>query len=255
MTERDEEISSAMPANLDALPRRGGFRLRGMDMTRLEGFVDAAFAFAVTMLVIAGQQVPDDLDTLLHAFGNVPAFAASIAVLAIFWRGHWLWSRRYGLEDSVSIWISWAIIFTMLIYVYPLKIVFGGMFAGLSNGRIGQGIRIHSFAQGRALFANYALGFAAISFEMVLLYLHAWRLREPLRLNEAEKFMTRGAIIGWCIPGSTGLLSLLLAVTLPNGQISWSGWIYFLMFLILPGYRRARRRSFARMQEMQAASA
>ena len=101
MTERDEEISTAMPKDLDALPRRGGFRLRGLEMTRLESFVDAAFAFAVSLLVIAGQQVPDDLDTILRAFNNVPAFAASIAVMAIFWRGHWLWSRRFGLEDGV----------------------------------------------------------------------------------------------------------------------------------------------------------
>jgi hypothetical protein len=81
MTERDEEISTAMPKDLDALPRRGGFRLRGLEMTRLESFVDATFAFAVSLLVVAGQQVPDDLDTLLRAFNNVPAFAASIAVM------------------------------------------------------------------------------------------------------------------------------------------------------------------------------
>jgi Endosomal/lysosomal potassium channel TMEM175 len=123
MTERDEEISTAMPKDFDALPRRGGFRLRGLEMTRLESFVDATFAFAVSLLVIAGQQVPDDLDTILRAFNNVPAFAASIAVMAIFWRGHWLCSRRFGLEEGVSILISWAMIFTMLIYVYPHRSV------------------------------------------------------------------------------------------------------------------------------------
>src|SRR4026209_1695612 len=107
MNERHQEIASTMPVELDSLPRLGGFRLRGLEMTRLESFVDAAFAFAVTMLVIAGQQVPDDIPTMLKAFKNVPAFAASIAVLAIFWRGHWLWSRCFGLEDRSSIWISW----------------------------------------------------------------------------------------------------------------------------------------------------
>ena len=151
MNERDEEISTAMPKDLDALPRRGGFRLRGLEMTRLESFVDATFAFAVSLLVIAGQQVPDDLDAVLRAFNNVPAFAASIAVMATFWRGHWLWSRRFGLEDSVSIHISWTMIFTMLIYVYPLKIIFGGMFYGLSDGRLGQLITAHSVAKGRAV--------------------------------------------------------------------------------------------------------
>jgi hypothetical protein len=248
MTERDEEISTAMPKDLDALPRRGGFRLRGLEMTRLESFVDATFAFAVSLLVIAGQQVPDDLDTILRAFNNVPAFAASIAVMAIFWRGHWLWSRRFGLEDGVSSLISWAMIFTMLIYVYPLKIIFGGMFYGLSDGRLGQPISVHSVAKGRAVFALYGLGFAAIALEIALLYWRAWQLRAPLRLNNAEQFMTRGAIVGWCIPASVGLVSCILALTLPRDQISWCGWAYFSMFFLLPAYRRLRRRRFARLE-------
>ena len=127
MDQRHEEITSALPADLDALPRLGGFRLRGMEMTRLETFIDAAFAFAITMLVIGGQQIPTDIETLLAAFRNVPAFVTSTIVLGIFWRGHWLWSRRYGLEDGVSILISWAMLVTILIYIYPLKVVFDSM--------------------------------------------------------------------------------------------------------------------------------
>ncbi len=96
-------------------------------MTRLETFIDAAFAFAITMLVIGGQQIPTDIETLLAAFRNVPAFVTSTIVLGIFWRGHWLWSRRYGLEDGVSILISWAMLVTILIYIYPLKVVFDAM--------------------------------------------------------------------------------------------------------------------------------
>src|SRR6266851_2603312 len=95
--ERHEEIASALSAQLDALPRLRGFRLRGMQMTRLETFIDAAFAFAISMLVIAAQQIPDDIASLLAAFKNVPTFVCSIAVLGIFWWGHWLW-RRYGLD-------------------------------------------------------------------------------------------------------------------------------------------------------------
>lgn len=64
-------------------PRLDGFRLRGLEMTRLKAFVDAAaFAFAVTMLIIAGQQLPDDAAALLKALQDVPAFAASIATAA-----------------------------------------------------------------------------------------------------------------------------------------------------------------------------
>ena len=68
MNKRAQEIESALPPDLDALPRLDGFRLRGIAMTRLETFIDAAFAFAITTLVIATQQILDDIETLLAAF-------------------------------------------------------------------------------------------------------------------------------------------------------------------------------------------
>lgn len=90
---------------------------RGMQMTRLETFIDAAFASTITMLVIAA---------LLAAFRNVPTFTSSIFVIGIFWRGHWLWSRRYG----------WTMLVTILIYTYPLKAVFGSMWYSVSHERL-----------------------------------------------------------------------------------------------------------------------
>src|SRR2546429_5290513 len=157
MNARYDEIASAVPADLDSLPRLRGFRLRGMEMTRLETFIDAAFAFAISMLVIAANQVPDNIEELLGAFRHVPAFVASVVVLGIFWRGHWLWSRRYGLEDGVSIFISWAMLATILIYIYPLRAVFGSMWFFVSDGRVGQALGPHSETEVRALFAGFAL--------------------------------------------------------------------------------------------------
>src|SRR5216110_4113503 len=238
MNERHEEIGSTMPAELDSLPRLGGFRLRGIDMTRLETFIDAAFAFAITMLVIAAQQIPDNIKTLLAAFKNVPAFVASIIVLGIFWRGHWLWSRRYGLEDGVSILISWAVIVTILIFIYPLKAIFGAMWFFISNGQVGQPFSLHTTeAQARTIFAIYALGLIAITAEILLLNFRAWQLREPLRLNAREQLMTRGELTGWSIPVSVGLVSLVLSFTLPIEQIAWCGWVYFLMAIMVRVHR------------------
>ena len=242
MNERAQEIASGLPPDLDALPRLGGFRLRGIAMTRLETFIDAAFAFAITMLVIAAQQIPDDIETLLAAFKNVPAFVASIIVLGIFWRGHWLWSRRYGLEDGVSILISWAMIVTILIYIYPLKAIFSSMWFLLSGGRVGHVLGAHSEWQIRALFAVFALGFTAIALEMVLLNFRAWQLREPLRLNALERAMTFNEVTGWSIPVGVGLVSLVLALYLPRTQIEWSGWIYFSMIILVPLHRACFRR-------------
>jgi hypothetical protein len=242
MTEREEEIGSAIPADLDALPRLRGFRLRGIEMTRLETFIDAAFAFAISMLVIAPQQIPDNIDALLSAFRNVPAFVTSIIVLGIFWRGHWLWSRRYGLEDGISIFISWAMLVTILIYIYPLKAIFGSMWFLLSDGRVGHKLGLQVDWQERALFALFAIGFIAIALEILLLNLRAWQLRDPLRLNARERLITRYEVTGWSMPVGVGLLSLLLALTLPIDQIAWSGWIYFSMALLVPMHSAYRRR-------------
>src|SRR5437763_9757168 len=219
MAEEHEEIASTLPKDLDALPRLGGFRLRGMEITRLETFINAVFAFAITMLVIAAQQIPDDIETLLAAFKNVPVFVASIIVLGIFWRGHWLWSRRYGLEDGISIFISWAMIATILIYIYPLKAIFSSMWFLLSGGRAGHTLGAHSESVIRALFAVFALGFTAIALEMVLLNLRAWQLREPLQLNARERAMTFHEITGWSIPVGVGVVSLVLALCVPRAQI------------------------------------
>ena len=48
---------------LAELPSVQGFRQRGLDMTRVEAFTDAAFAFSLTLLVIS-------FDELLGTFGE-----------------------------------------------------------------------------------------------------------------------------------------------------------------------------------------
>ena len=250
MNARHKEISSTLPVDLDSLPRLHRFRLRGMQMTRLETFIDAAFAFAISMLVIAAQQIPDNIQTLLSAFKNVPTFVCSIAVLGIFWRGHWLWSRRYGLEDGVSILISWAMIVTILIFIYPLKAIFGAMWYLLSGHQAGQPFSLHTTeSQARTIFAIYALGLIAISAEILLLNLRAWQLREPLRLNERESLVTRSELSGWSIPVSVGIVSLVVALTLPAAQIQWSGWVYFSMIILVPLHDFFHKRELKAVQD------
>src|SRR5207245_10139797 len=110
MNERQQEIASAVPANLDDLPRLRGFRLRGMEMTRLETFIDAAFAFVLSMLVIAAQQIRDNIQALLAAFKNVPTFICSMALPGCYWWGDWLWGRREGVRGCCwlvsSVWMD-----------------------------------------------------------------------------------------------------------------------------------------------------
>ena len=81
----------------------GGFRMRGLEMTRIEVFVDAAFAFAVTMLVISFDAIPTDFDELVDAIKSIPAFVAAVWQLVWIWYTHNKWSRRYGLDDARTV--------------------------------------------------------------------------------------------------------------------------------------------------------
>ena len=70
-------------STLEELPEAHGFRLRGAEMTRLETFIDAAFAFAMTMVVISVNEVPRDYGELVTALEGVPAFAAGFALISL----------------------------------------------------------------------------------------------------------------------------------------------------------------------------
>ena len=100
-----------------------GFRLRGEDVSRLETFVDAGFAFSMTMLVIFYNQLPDTAAELRDALRKVPSFVLCFILLAEFWNAHNVWSRRYGLEDRASTVTSLAFLMVVLIWIYPLRMV------------------------------------------------------------------------------------------------------------------------------------
>jgi uncharacterized membrane protein len=57
-----------------------GFRWRGGEVSRLEGFSDAVFAFAITLLVVS-LEVPKTFEELLGTMRGFLAFAACFAIL------------------------------------------------------------------------------------------------------------------------------------------------------------------------------
>ena len=66
----------AEPHPLAHLEKSNHFYNRGRDTTRLEAFVDAAFAFALTLLVISFDAVPTNYNELITALKSVPAFVS-----------------------------------------------------------------------------------------------------------------------------------------------------------------------------------
>ena len=221
---------------LNQLPIKDGFRLRGTNITRLETFTDAAFAFAVTMLVIAGDSVPNSIDALFTSLKDIPAFAASIAMILFIWSAHLKWSRRYGLEDPASIMLSGTLILSILVFVYPLKLVFTAMFAFFSAGWLVSSFAIQAPSELTGLFVFYGFGFSFTCIVIALLFFHAGRKHAELELNEREILETRVTMNLWLLIAVPAFVSALAAWLLPTDWGVWSGFLYWLYPVISPIY-------------------
>jgi uncharacterized membrane protein len=88
--------------------------------SRLEGFSDAVFAFAATLLVVS-LEVPETFSVLKEQlFGYIP-FSISFLVLILVWKIHYNYFRRIDKLDNWIIALNMLMTFTMLFFVYPLK--------------------------------------------------------------------------------------------------------------------------------------
>jgi uncharacterized membrane protein len=193
---------------------------------RLNAFVDAAFAFAVTLLVIGGGDVPQNYRALEQAVRNAPAFAVGFALIAMFWYAHVRW-RDYGTRAGVlPVLLSLAIVFLVLCYVYPLRLMAMGLVEFVSGD-----IRtIRTAREVGNLFTLYGLGFAAMSGAIVALF--ATSLGAPLTAEARQG--VRGEIGIWSILGVSGLVSALLARIAPAA----APWVYALLPVAIPLFAR-----------------
>jgi uncharacterized membrane protein len=234
-----------------------GFRIRGAQPTRMDAFVDAAFAFAVTLLVIAIGHVPSSVAELTLAMRGVPAFAASFFVIARFWRAHRDWSRRYGIEDIFSVRLSLLLVFVILVYVYPLRMVATLVLGMLSNGLLAeQKVELGTVAELRTLYATFAIGYAVAVAIFAALYAHALRLADSLELGPGERVRTRVAVTRYLVFFGVAMLSLLLALLLPMDNAtpiyySLPGLVYMLLYPFWPLLRWREKIALAALTRNQ----
>lgn len=229
-------------AKLAVLPVSGGVRQRGLEMTRLETFCDAAFAFSVTILVISSGGVPGSYRELIAALKDVPAFAASFASIAGFWVAHRSWSRRYGLDDMPATILSLMMVFVMLVYVYPLKMMFSAFASFASGGWLPTSFAMEKVGDMLGLFVIYGVGFAAQTGMLAALYAHALRV-PALRLDPRERLLTRQKIVMFAVMGSAGLVSALFAAVMPTRIAVFAGFVYMALPVVMPvlAIRQARK--------------
>src|SRR5580700_5330499 len=81
------------------------FRWRAGEISRLEAFCDVVFGFAITLLVVS-LEVPHTYADLMADMRGFLPFAVCFAQLAMIWRTHYRFSRRYGLEDPNTVFLN-----------------------------------------------------------------------------------------------------------------------------------------------------
>ena len=202
---------------------------------RLDAFIDAAFAFALTLLVIGSSSAPESYEDLIRAVRGIPAFLIGFALVGMFWHGHVRWRRYGGGGSLVSVLISFALVFLVLVYVYPLRLMAVSLVEYLS----GTPTIISSRDQLAGLFAIYGLGFAAMAAAMLLLFLDGRR-----RAPEASREGMTAEIHIWSILVATGLISAL--ITRISAIAPYAGFAYAPLGFVIPLYamwmaRRAGR--------------
>ncbi len=218
-------------------------------MQRIEGLADAVFGFALTLLVVS-LEVPNTFDELLATMRGFFAFAISGWLLYSVWFDHYIFYRRYGLQDTLTMHLSSVLLFVVLFYVYPLKFLFTALMdellgfstqVGSSTGAVVQEIKP---AQWPLLIVLFGVGFVVVQLVFFLLYWRAYALRGMLELDAYEASITRQELQGYLLLAAVGLTSIAVALLGGVEAGSWAGWVYLLIWplMTINGYIMARRR-------------
>lgn len=217
-------------------------------MTRIEVFVDAAFAFALTMLAISFDEIPGNFQEMMAALKRTPAFIAAAAWLVWIWWQHNTWSRRFGLEDAWTAVLSTALLIVVMVYVYPLRVLAEGAFSWLTNQWLPSSFRLQNFDELRGLFIFLGISFAALCAVFFALYGYAVRKAEALRLDAEERYRVRTIQTIWATSALIGGLAAVMAQVLPGPWVPFSGFTYMLLGVLPPLIEWLRYRGLKKLE-------
>lgn len=204
------------------------FQWRGEGVSRLENLSDIVFAFAISFLV-ATAETPETFDELVASLIDLVAVGLGFAILLFVWHTHYIFFRRYGLEDGKTVVLNGVLLFLILVYVYPLQFLFSFQ-VDFATGRFetGQEIaRVLAFEDTPALTAIYAVGYGAVFGVFTLLYRHALHRAEDLELSPVERVLTRERIALGAMNVGVALAATVFAFLVPARWSPVVGLVYF----------------------------
>ena len=236
---------------IDSCRREEGRIIRGDNMTRIETFVDAAFAFAFTMLVIS-DEIPKSPPELFEFSKDIPAFAFSALSIGAVWLAHAKWSRTFGLQDSITVYLSLALVILMLVFVYPIKLMMQASVLYISRTIFDTQVLDTGlfdeigWADGTVagLFVYVAVGLMSLGAIIVAFYQNALRYAKELHITEFERDYCHKITLAWSLVIATAMLSLVVALVSDEEIVSGAGLLYFSLSVTIPVgqslYRRSR---------------
>jgi hypothetical protein len=129
------------------------------------------------------------------------------------------------------------LVFVVLLYVYPLRLMFSLMFAGISGGWLSErDVTIGTVQDLRGAYLVFGIGLASISLIFIALFRHALSQAATIGLDANEILLTRARTIGWACTATVASVSVCVALFMNfDAQKPWlyalPGWVYmFLMF-------------------------
>jgi uncharacterized membrane protein len=227
MEARPKQSRSGLRDRLPFAPRdEEHFRWRGNEVSRVEGFTDAVFAFAVTLLVVA-LEVPRTFEGLMDVVRGFPAFVLSFTLLMMFWNAHYRFHRRYGIESLFTRLMTMAIIVLVLFFVYPLKFLFTLLTVQLFGIEMHDAPHLDDYHQGQVIYLIYGLGFAGVWGLYAALYAYALSKKEELQLNELEVIRTRDSL------GENLVYVVVCALSIGLSYVTSVSWLPGFVYVLI----------------------
>lgn len=200
---------------------------RSREPSRLEGFSDAVFGFALTLLVVS-LEAPRTFDELALVVRGFLPFAVTFALVAWIWYEHYAFFRLFDPDDRITIVLNFVLLFVVLFYVYPLKFLFS-LVVGLMLGEASFAAAYSRPGQGTSLMLIYGIGFIVVWTVLGLMYLNVLRQRAAMRLTQLEVFEARAGAIYHAATVAVGVLSILIVAIGGDRAAAWSGISYALL--------------------------
>ena len=156
------------------------------------------------------------------------------------------------MQDSITVYLSLALVIPMLVFVYPIKLMIQAtvlyiplnipdtrvLDTGLFDDRGWEDLQSVV-----GLFIYVAVGLISLGAIIVKFYQNALRYAEELHITAFERDYCHKITLAWSLVIVTAMLSLLVGLVSNEELVSAAGFLYFSLFVTIPVGQSLHRRS------------